>query len=84
MGVDQTQAAHDLFSERVIAEFGDYQPFFIADNDVFHASGAVDEDADLATEVAGEFYEAYSQFVGAKFSNWYPPAVKTFQRLDLA
>jgi hypothetical protein len=61
--VDQTQTAHDPFTERVIAQFGDYQPFFIADNDVFHVAGTVDEDADLAMEVAGEFNEAGSQFV---------------------
>jgi len=51
--MDQAQAAHDPFTERVIAQFGNYDPFFVADNYVFHIAGAVDENTDLATEVAG-------------------------------
>jgi hypothetical protein len=82
--VNQAQTAHDPLTERIITQFGDYDPFFVADNDVFDIAGAVNKNGYLATEVAGEFNEAGSQFVGAEFSNRYPSAVQALQRLDLA
>jgi hypothetical protein len=33
----------------------------------------------LAAEFTGEFDKTGSQFVGAKFSNGYTPAIKAFQ-----
>jgi hypothetical protein len=82
--VNQAQTAHDPFTERVIAQLGNDDPFFIADNDVFNITCAVDKDGNLTTEVAGKFDEAECQIVGAEFSYRYTSAVKTFQRLDLA
>jgi hypothetical protein len=84
VGVNQAQAANDPFSERVISKFRNCQPFFITDDDVFNIAGAVDENADLATEIVGDFDETGGQFLRAEFGDRYPPAVEAFQRLNLA
>jgi hypothetical protein len=81
--VDKTQSAHDPFAERIITQFGDHDPSFITDNDVFYAAGAIDKNGDLTAEFAGKFDETGSQFMGAEFSNRYPPAIQALQRLDL-
>lgn len=81
--MDQAQTAQNPFAERIIPQFRDYQPFFVADYDIFNTAGTVDEDADLAAEIAGDFNEAGGQFEGAKFSNRYTPSVEALQRLDL-
>ncbi|MDD2272006.1 MAG: hypothetical protein PHP95_03035 [Desulfuromonadaceae bacterium] len=61
--MDQAQTAHDSFAERVITEFRDHHPPFIADNDIFYIAGAVDKDGDLATEVTGKLNETGSQIM---------------------
>jgi hypothetical protein len=48
--VYQTQTAHDLFTERIIAQFRYYKSLFITDNDVFYDAGTVDQDAELTAE----------------------------------
>jgi hypothetical protein len=73
--MDQAQTAHDPFAEWIILQFRDYQPFFIADNDVFHIASAVDEDAYLAAKIAGQFDKADSQIMGAEFGDGHTPAV---------
>ncbi|MHB8056859.1 MAG: hypothetical protein ACYDHC_03070 [Desulfuromonadaceae bacterium] len=82
--MDQAQTAHDPLAERVITQFWDYDPFFVTDDDIFDIAGTVDKDGDLATQVAGELDEPDSEIVRAEFRNRNPPAVKAFQRLDLA
>jgi hypothetical protein len=77
--MDQTQTAHDPFAERIIAQLRDYHTSFITNDDIFHNSGAVDQEGNLATQVAGEFNKACSKLNGAEFSNRYTSAVKTFQ-----
>jgi hypothetical protein len=82
--VDKAKAAHDSFAKGVITQFRYDDPFFIADNNIFDIAGAIHEESDLTAEFTGEFDETGSKFVGAEFSNRYPPAIQTFQRLKLA
>jgi hypothetical protein len=82
--MDQAETAHNPFPQRIITQFGDYHPFFIADDNVFHTAGTIDEDGDLTPQIAGNFDKAGRQIVRTEFRDRHPPAVETFQRLDLA
>jgi hypothetical protein len=82
--VDKTKAAHNSFTERVIAQLRNDDPFFIADNNIFDIAGAINEKSNLTSKFTGKFNEAGSKFVGTEFSNRYPPAIEAFQRLKLA
>jgi hypothetical protein len=84
MGVDKTQAAHDPFTEGVIPQFGDHHPLFITNYDVLHVAGTIYKDSNLTAEFTGKFNETGSKFVGTEFSNRYPSAIQTLQRLNLA
>ncbi|MDD2851153.1 MAG: hypothetical protein PHY09_04535 [Desulfuromonadaceae bacterium] len=59
--MNQPQAAQNPFAKRIVTQIRNDDPFFITDDDVLNIAGAIDEDADLTAEVAGEFYEAGSQ-----------------------
>jgi hypothetical protein len=82
--VDKAEAAHDPFPEGVVAQFRYDDPFFIADNDIFDIAGAINEESNLTAKFTGKFNEAESEFVGAEFSDRYPSAIETLQRLKLA
>jgi hypothetical protein len=53
VGVDQAQAAQRPSAERVVLKVRYHQPLFIADDDVFDDTGAVDQDSDLAADLGG-------------------------------
>ena len=46
---------------------------------IFYTAGTIDEYADLASQLTGEFHKTGRQFVGAELCNGYPPAVETLQ-----
>ena len=50
--MDQAQPAQRAFSQGIIAQVWNDQPSLVADNDVFHHAGAVDQDTDLTTNVS--------------------------------
>ena len=81
--MDQAQSAQAALAQRIVAQFRDDQSFFIADYDVFNNSGPADQDTDLAADVGGEFYKAYTEFMGAEFGRRDAPPVEALQGLDM-
>jgi len=82
--VDQAQTAKCLFSQGVIPEIRNYNPLFIADDDIFDNALAIDENGDLATDIIGKFNEAGSQFLSTELRRRYTPPVESLQSLELA
>ena len=81
--MDQAQAAQGTTAQWIILQVGDHQPLFIADDDVFDHTGAVDQDADLAADLGGYFDEACGKFVGTEFVRRDAPTVEAFKGLDV-
>jgi hypothetical protein len=63
VGVNQSQAPQGALSQRIVAEIGNDQPLFVTDDNVFHHTGPVDQNADLTPDVNGEFNQAGGQFL---------------------
>ena len=81
--MDQAQAAQGPFSQRVVTKVGNDQSFFVADDDVFNYTGAIDEDADLTADFNRQLDKAGGKFLAAELRRRDTPTVKPFQSLDV-
>ena len=81
--MDQAQTAQGPFSQGVVAQVGDDQTLFIADDDVLDDTGAIDQDADLPANFNRQLDETGGQFLAAELCRWNAPAVEPLQGLDV-
>jgi hypothetical protein len=81
--MDQAQSTQGALSQWVVAQLRYDQPFFVADDDVFNHAAPVDQNADLAADIRGEFHKAGAKLMGAEFGRRYAPPVEALQSLDV-
>jgi hypothetical protein len=84
MSVDQAQAAEATRRAAQAADVGQPQPRRVADGDVLDGPAPVDQDADLAVELAGQLRHVGGELVGDDLAGRDPSSVDTFEGTDLA
>ena len=84
VGVDQAQPAQSALSEGIFGQGWNDQTPLVADDDEFYDAVTIDENADLAADVARQLDQSCCQLSRAELCQRNTSAVETLQGLNLA
>jgi hypothetical protein len=84
VGMDEPEPPEHLAAERVIREFRDQNPLFVANNDILDLAETVGKNANLAPDLIGDTYQLPRQVCCNYLGSRNTPPVELFQIFQLA